>query len=161
MTYTLPHNRTEAEKDRLLFGSNVKKLTGAKKKPSKATLKESDIHTQVCKYIKAQYPKIIFLSDFGAGIKMTDGMARRQVAQKSNHSFPDLMIFEPRNGFHGLFIELKRDIDSLYNKNGLFKKSEHIENQINCLMELCELNYYAVFACGFDEAKKIIDNYLK
>lgn len=121
---------------------------------------ELSVHNQVCKYLKAQYPNVMFLSDFGAGIKMSIGMANRQSMQKSNHAFPDLMIFEPRGRYHGLFIELKRDVNSLLTKKGEYIKSEHISDQINCLTELCKRGYHAQFACGFDEAKLAIDNYL-
>jgi hypothetical protein len=122
--------------------------------------KEIDVHIQVCKYLKLQYPGILFLSDFAAGIKMSIGMANRQKMMKSDHSFPDLMIFEPRGGYKGLFIELKRDRDALYNKDGSFKSSDHIADQYKTLNELRKKGYYAYFACGFDVAKNIIDNYL-
>ena len=161
MTYIPPHLKSDKEKEELFFGKrNSKIINGTYKKPSKPLIRESDIHTQVCKYIKAQYPKVMFLSDFGAGIKMTKGMAQRQVMQKSGHAFPDLMIFEPVRNWHGLFIELKRDYDSLYNKDGSFKKSGHISEQYTCLNELRKKGYYADFACGFDAAKEMIDSYL-
>lgn len=129
-------------------------------RPELKKVTELSVHNQVCKYLKAQYPNVMFLSDFGAGIKMSIGMANRQSMQKSNHAFPDLMIFEPRGGYYGLFIEVKRDRDALYNKNGTIKKSDHIDDQIKAVSFLNNRGYYANFACGFDEAKSIIDKYL-
>lgn len=128
-----------------------------------STLKESDVHLQVCKYLKAQYPKVLFLSDFGAGIKLTPGMAARQSMQKSNHSFPDLMIFERdiNDKYNGLFLELKRDKDALYTKSGQYLKSDHIAAQLECLYQLRDRGYKAEFACGFDEAKLFIDTYFR
>lgn len=126
----------------------------------KPKITELSVHNQVCKYLKAQYPNVIFLSDFAAGIKMSIGMAQRQSLQKSNHAFPDIMIFEPRGGFHGLFLEVKRDRAALFNKDGSFKKSEHILNQWNCIKQLQDKGYKADFACGFDDAKFIIDRYM-
>ena len=38
----------------------------------------------------------------------------------------DLVIYESRKGFKGLFIELKKDMQSLFNKNGSYKKSNPI-----------------------------------
>lgn len=64
--------------------------------------------------------------------------------------FPDLLIFEPRGKFHGLAIELKR------RKGGRVSDA-----QSKCLEELSERGYRAEVAKGFDEAKKIIDEYLK
>lgn len=125
----------------------------------KVTITELSIHNQVCKYLKLL--NVMFLSDFAAGIKLSAGMANRQSMQKSNHAFPDIHILEPRNGKHGLFIELKRDVSALYNKNGTYIKSEHIEAQRACIVALNEKGYHAQFCCGFDEAKTAIDNYLK
>jgi len=138
-------------------------FTSAKKmkiEQPKLKVTELSVHNQVCKYLKAQYPNVMFLSDFAAGIKLSHGMANRQSMQKSNHAFPDIMVFEPRNGYHGLFIEVKRDRDALYNKNGLVKNDPHIKNQLAALYQLDEKGYRASFGCGFDECKKIIDNYL-
>lgn len=160
MTYTPPHLRTPEEKDRLLFGlTGSKLLKGTFKKRNVSIVKESDVHLQVCKYLKLQYPNVLFISDFAAGMKMTKGMANRQTMLKSNHSFPDLMILEPCGGYYGLFIELKRDRGALYKKNGSYIKSEHIEAQITCIDVLNKKGYCATFACGFDEAKNVIDYY--
>ena len=45
-------------------------------------------------------------------------------------------------------------------KNGDFA-SEHIQEQADLLVKLRARGYIAEFACGFDEAKTIIDRYLK
>lgn len=128
----------------------------------KIKVTELSVHNQVCKYLKAQYPNVMFLSDFAAGIKMSIGMASRQSLQKSNHAFPDIMVFEKDiyEKYNGLFIELKRDHDALYAKSGQYIKSQHIEDQLNCLYALRDRGYKAEFACGFDEAVGIIRNYL-
>lgn len=121
---------------------------------------ELSVHNQVCKYLKAQYPKVMFLSDFGAGIKMSIGMANRQSMQKSNHAFPDIMIFEPRGGWNGLFIEVKKD-DSIYYKGTTdLKPVQHVLDQFHCIRLLTQKNYYADFGCGFIECKRIIDEYM-
>ncbi len=129
------------------------------KKREKSLTTELNVHNSVCKYLKLL--NVMFISDFAAGIKLTKGMAMRQKMQKSDHAYPDIIIFEPRGQFHGLFVELKRDHDALFNKNGTFKKSEHIDDQQICHDELRERGYFVEFACGFDEAKNLIDNYLK
>lgn len=102
----------------------------------------------------------MFISDFAAGIKLSAGMAMRQKNQKSDHDWPDIFIAEIRGNYHGLFLELKRDRDALYNKDGSFIKSQHITDQIHCLNLLNERGYYARFACGTDEAVKLVDYYL-
>jgi hypothetical protein len=121
---------------------------------------EAQIHEAVCNYIKLQYPKVMFNSDM-SGVKLTKLQAVRAAKLRSSKGFPDLVIYESRGKFKALFIELKKDRDELFCKDGLFRKTEHIANQRIMLNRLSELGYEAVFACGFDEVKDIIDEYLK
>lgn len=130
------------------------------KKRAKSNVTELSVHNAVCKYLKAQYPTAMFMSDFGAGIKMGIGMATRQSNQKSNHSYPDIIIFEPRGLFKGLMIEVKKDHDTLYTGKGIMRKNDHFEDQAKCIAELNERGYFATFGCGFDECKQIIDDYM-
>lgn len=119
---------------------------------------ELNVHSAVCKYLKLK--QLMFISDFGAGIKLTKGMAMRQKMQKSDHDWPDIFVAEPRGIYHGLFIELKRDTDSLYNKDGTMIKSQHLTDQLICINMLNEKGYYARFACGTTEAVELVDKYL-
>lgn len=78
---------------------------------------------------------------------------------RSHGRLPDLFIAEPKGGYCGLFIEIKAE--SIFNKNGTRKTSTHLKEQSNMLDKLTNKGYCAVFGCGWDECKKIIDNYLK
>jgi hypothetical protein len=148
-----------------------------KKKNNK--MKESNLHYQVAQYLKLAYPRLIFRTDFSAGAKMTMGQAVRHKSLQSGRAYPDIFIARPKkfkNGewYHGLFIELKRDGTKLKrDKNGTkilqgdtkvrlvfdwFDK--HIEEQADVLYALEQEGYKAVFAVGFEEAKRIIDHYL-
>lgn len=70
----------------------------------------------------------------------------------------------------GLYIELKKEGETLYpgpraknrfkSKDSKEYKTEHLMEQADCLYELRQRGYCAEFAIGFDEAKKIIDEYL-
>ena len=62
----------------------------------------------------------------------------------------DLLIFEPKGGYCGLFIELKRD-----------KKCYPSAEQKLFLSNATERGYYAVCAKGFEQCKEFIDNYFK
>ena len=107
-----------------------------------------------------QYPSILFLSDTVANVRLTGAQAGRNVQiQKKGFKCPDLLILEPRNGYAGLFIELKTK--SPYKVNGELKKDEHLEGQEKSLNDLTEKGYKAVFAWTFDMVKKLIDEYLK
>lgn len=129
-------------------------------RPELKKITELEVHNQVCKYLKAQYPNVMFLSDFAAGIKMSIGMASRQSLQKSNHAFPDIMIFEPRGGYHGLFLEVKKDNGIFYKGTDNIKKNNHVEEQQECLNLLVKKGYRATFGCGFEDCKLIIDQYM-
>lgn len=70
----------------------------------------------------------------------------------------------------GLYLEIKKEGEALYpgpraknhfkSKDGKEYKTEHLMEQADCLYDLRQRGYCAEFAIGFDEAKKIIDEYL-
>ncbi len=134
---------------------------------------ESDLQTQVADYLRLQYPDVLFHSDFGGGTKLTPGQAKKQKRQNGGRrAWPDMFIAEPfiDEGLfedalcrgrleHGLFLELKKDGTRLKKKNGEWA-TPHIAEQADVLQKLRERGYCAEFAVGFDEAKKIIDEYL-
>ena len=121
---------------------------------------EEYIHQQVCDYLRYQYPNVIFRTDFSAGAKMTIGQAKKHKRLQSNRAYPDLFIAYPNNGYHGLFIELKADGVTIFKKNGDITANTHIKEQYAMLTRLEGLGYRACFAKGFDEAKRIIDDYI-
>jgi len=123
-------------------------------------MNEPTVHNQICQYLKYQYPNVLFNTDL-SGIKLTIGQAKKVKALRSCRAWPDIFIPEPRNGYHGLYIELKADDVTITKKNGELKKDWHIKEQFDLICKLNYRGYAAYFACGFDEAKNIIDNYLK
>lgn len=120
---------------------------------------EADLHEAICIYIKCKYPHVLFNSDM-AGVKLTMGQAIKAKKLRSSKGFPDLIIYEPRNGFHGLFLELKRDGEKLFKKDGTYK-TDHLKEQSEILQQLSMRGYVALFAVGFEMSKKLIDIYLK
>jgi hypothetical protein len=140
-------------------------------------MKESDLQVQVADYLRLRHPDVLFHSDFGSGIKLTPGQAVKQKRQNGGRrAWPDLFIAEPKTetaihpgfGFgggaknaiyHGLFIELKKEGARIRKKNGEWA-SEHIAEQAEVLLELRNKGYQADFAVGFNEAIKLIDEYL-
>jgi len=131
---------------------------------------ELELQAQVADYLRLQYPNVLFHSDFGSGIKLTPGQAMRQKRlQGGRRSWPDMFIARPKLWLnedekpcycHGLFIELKRPGVTIYKKDGNLVANKHIREQAETLDDLRCAGYQAEFACGFDEAKKIIDEYL-
>jgi len=123
---------------------------------------EYELQKSVARYLSYQYSEIDFLSDTIASVKLTERQAgRNKLVQKNGFKCPDLLILEPRNGFSGLFIELK--IETPFKKDGTIKASskDHLKLQQECLLKLSSKGYKAEFSWGFDMTKQIIDEYLK
>ena len=134
-------------------------------------MKESELQVRIAEYIRRKYPSVLFHSDFGSGVKMTQGQAIRQKRQNGGlRGWPDMFIAEPRMfydakkrktiQYHGLFIELKKDGTRILKKDGT-PASKHIEEQLSMLDALGEKGYRAIIAIGFETAKDSIDHYLK
>lgn len=121
---------------------------------------EALLHQQVCDYLRYQYPDVIFRTDFSAGVKMTMGQAVKHKRLQSDRAYPDLFIAYPTEDYHGLFIELKADNVTVFKKNGELTSNPHIQEQHIMLERLTGLGYRASFAKGFDEAKRLIDEYI-
>lgn len=123
---------------------------------------EYDLQVAVCNYLSYQYSSVLYLSDTIASLKLTPAQANRnKKIQKFGFSCPDVLILEPRNGYSGLFIELK--VDTPFKKDGEIKasKDDHLKNQLQAINQLKEKGYFAVFSWSFEMTKEIIDNYLK
>lgn len=126
-------------------------------------MKESDLQVMVADYLRLKYPGVLFHSDFGSGVRLTPGQAIKQKRQNGGQrAWPDMFIAEPQVVnevvYNGLFLELKRERTRLKKKNGEWA-SEHIAEQAEVLERLQFRGYRAEFAVGFDEAKKLIDEY--
>lgn len=124
---------------------------------------EQQLAQQTSQYLQVRYPGIIFRHDLAADLKLTIGQARRNKAINPISGYPDLQIIAARGGYHGLFIELKKEGTNIYasrtNKWGGFA-SEHIQNQAKCHEQLREADYCAEFAAGTDQVQGLIDWYM-
>jgi hypothetical protein len=121
---------------------------------------EKILHRQVCTYLKLQYPSIIFNSDLSGATKLTINQATQMKALRSSKGFPDIVIYEPRGIYHGLFIELKKEGTKLFNKK-YEPATDHLKEQFDMMNKLSAKGYSCHFAIGFESAKKILDEYLQ
>lgn len=127
---------------------------------------EESIQRQVCRYLKLQFPHVIFRTDFTAGrIPLTPNQGRQYAALQSGSGFPDVFIFEPSRGFHGMGLELKKDGTTVILKTGPRKgkvsSNPHIQSQAAVINQLRHKGYYATFAIGIDDALKKINWYFE
>lgn len=120
---------------------------------------EESLQLGVCQYLRLQYPNVLFTSD-ASGVRLTMRQAVDMKNMKSEKGWPDMFIAEPRLGFHGLYIELKKQGEKLFKRDGVTYKNEHLEQQAEMISKLKQRGYCATFAIGFDDAKLVIDNYL-
>lgn len=123
-------------------------------------MSEAELQKNVAMYLCMQFPGVLFHSDFGSGVRLTPWQAKVQKMQNGGRrAWPDLFIAQGAPGYHGLFIELKKEGVRLKKKNGEWATT-HIEEQAHVLSQLRDRGYKAEFAVGFDEAVNLIDEYL-
>jgi hypothetical protein len=120
--------------------------------------KEYELAKAVATYLRLQYPKVIFHFDL-AGLNLSRAQAGMMKAIQGGRGWPDLFIAEPKGEYSGLFIELKPDKTKLHKTNGEFK-TPHLFEQMECINRLWGRGYKSAFGIGFDNTKKIIDNYM-
>lgn len=107
--------------------------------------------------MRLQYPKVWFHFDY-AGLAHTKTQSGMMKAIQHSKGFPDLMIVHPTKG--ALFLELKAEGERIEKRDGSYA-NEHIEQQFGWLKVLQDAGFGASFAVGFDQAKQIIDTFLK
>lgn len=141
--------------------SSVDKLV-PKKKKKKNQPREESIQIRVVRYLAEAYPEVLFRADVAAGSFQSIGMAMKMKRLGGNSaSWPDMFIAHPAKGYHGLFLELKREGATIFKKNGELVANEHVREQAATLEKLRGRGYAAEFAVGFEAAKKQIDDYLE
>lgn len=128
-----------------------------------STKKTSNLELSLCiklaDWIRDNYPDLIFHFDYAAGVKLHIHTAKN-LKRLNKKSYPDLFIAEPRNGFAGLFIEVKTEKSNPFLKNGNVSKIKHIQEQYKVLLQLESKGYLTEFGVGLEDCKKIIKNYL-
>lgn len=75
--------------------------------------------------------------------------ARQLIAAGLRRGVPDLFIPQARNGYHGMFIEMKSEKGTL------------TPDQRAWLRDLRSWGYHAGVAYSFEEAKRAIEKYMK
>jgi hypothetical protein len=108
---------------------------------------EAAVQKAVIDYLRYQYPDALYCATAG-GMKASYKQAARMKLTGYVKGVPDLQIFEPRGGFHGLMIEIKKD-----------KTSYPTTEQKEWIKKLNERGYSAHVCKGVDEAIGVINSY--
>lgn len=123
---------------------------------------ETDLQSKICKWLKKEYPGILFISDFAAGMQLSPFLSNIRSIQACDYKWPDLCIFVPSPNYHGLVIEIKTGVDKVFLKDGItLLKNDHVLSQYKTIKKLRSLGYAACFGCGEADIKKIVTDYMK
>lgn len=128
---------------------------------------QHEYNTQVAlvNYLRVAYPKALYCGSAG-GMYTNKVQYSKMKASGYVKGFPDLFIYEPRGIHHGLAIELKwKEEPFMYGSAARGGKSIRLgkptPEQKQWIESLNARGYVAGICYGFDEARKMIDNYLK
>jgi hypothetical protein len=127
---------------------------------------EANLQKEVCRFIRLQYPGVIFRSDYSSGLKLTVNQAAVHKSLQSSRAWPDLFIVHPSRGKAGLFLELKKDGTKIKAVREATKlkyggyADEHIQEQAMMLTRLNEIGFIALFGIGYDDAIEKIRWYM-
>lgn len=120
------------------------------KRVSKITIRVSEDEEQMALFEWAEYIKgleLMFHIPNGSNKSIATAVKFKKMGLKSG--VPDIFLPVAREGYHGLFIEMKA------------KGGRTSDKQDWWLEELSKQGYLAVVAVGFNEAKRIIEGYMK
>lgn len=121
--------------------------------------KEYQLSSSIATYLKLQYPDVVYHFD-PVGVNLSKAQAGKMKAIQHDRGYPDLFIARSNKYYHGLYLELK--VVSPYLKDGkTLKRNEHLEQQNRIHDKLRKSGYKADFIIGFDQAKRVIDHYLR
>lgn len=108
---------------------------------------EQKIQTAVANYLRLRYPKLLWTIS-PAGLVRGPSMAVLMKRMGYTNGTPDLIIFEPKGIFHGLFIELKAPGGTIS------------PDQTTFLAKAFDLRYATAVCWSYEEAILTVDNYM-
>jgi len=122
---------------------------------------EKTLSAQVAQFLFLQYNGIIHRFDIGADVKLSKKQAIFvKYSLRHERGFPDLMIFEMRGGYGGLFIELKKDRDEVFTKSGDYRQDKHNVEQREFHIRLRKKGYRVEYGFGFKDTIEKIRAYM-
>jgi len=130
-------------------------------KESEMKQSEWSVQLQFCKWIKLQYPNLVFRSDIQSAAKLSGQMQNIKLILDPFKSWPDVQVYYKSGNYIGLFIELKRINSGTFLKDGSLSLGKHVQEQAAMHNLLRSLGYKVVIAEGFEQAKEVLKSYLK
>lgn len=139
---------------------------------------EERLQIKMSNYIKREYPQVILIGDFAAGLELTDKQRIKMMAMRSEDGQPDISIDYPSRGYHGLRIEIKKEGTVVYRKDGKLRKQpykrvywvrgrkfihagDHLAEQAATLKKYNDMGYLGRFGIGEQKIIQLIDWYME
>jgi hypothetical protein len=120
---------------------------------------ETKVQIDLSEYIKDTYPDVIFTSE-SSGIKLTMGQSIVAKRCRSSRALPDMWVLEPKKGYNGLLLEIKKEDVKIFKQDGSIRSEKHLQEQEEMQQRLRLKGYFCEFGIGIEESKKIVDWYL-
>lgn len=122
--------------------------------------RERIIQVAYTRWLRIEYPDIDFFNDWASGAYLTAGQNTQRMDMASRNGWVDTFIAEPCRGYHGLFIEIKKEDVKIYLKDGKTLVADpQIRKEAEFLARMRKKGYCAVFGIGLDSLKTITDKY--
>jgi VRR-NUC domain len=128
----------------------------AKKTGQTSNDSEEAVLAFAVKLLQYKYPGVLFKTHWIDGAMLRQGAVFKLARLSGRRGFPDITICEPVNGYHGLFLELKREGHRLKKKDGSWL-DDHVREQAQLMAELRQKGYAVGFACG----REAVENALR
>ncbi|SDP32788.1 hypothetical protein SAMN04487914_10866 [Arthrobacter sp. ok909] len=120
---------------------------------------EEIVMRRITSHLQSHWPNALYHVDFGSGANLTKAQAGKQIMLNGRRGHPDIVIYEVRGSFAGLAIEVKRESERIYKRDGT-PVTEHVGEQMKYLGEMAARGWYAVFGVGAPDCIQLIDDYL-
>tara|TARA_R100000654_G_scaffold54554_2_gene80764 strand:+ start:1110 stop:1472 length:363 start_codon:yes stop_codon:yes gene_type:complete len=111
-------------------------------------MSEDRLQSEIIKYLQLQYPKARYCASMGGQYQPYKSQQNRMKRTGYVKGFPDLQITEARDGYFGLFLEIKT-----------IKGRATIE-QKRWIVDLLQRGYQAKIVKGLPQALDEIDKYM-
>lgn len=120
------------------------------KKNGREYIQEEDaIHFECIQLLKNEFPNVEFISNILDGARLGMLVRKHTKGMRNREGTSDIVILEPRKGFHGMCLEVKT-------VTGILSKE-----QKDFLHRMALKNYHAIEAYGLDECFELIREYLR
>src|SRR5450755_424566 len=111
---------------------NPSRLIYIRKKPERGAIKqrEKSIQKALIVTLRREFPFVVdFFNDWASGAYLTPGQSQQRRALSSGRGWSDFFLPWPSRGFHGMFLEIKREDVRIYRRDGKLVANEQVKTE--------------------------------